>query len=113
MPTQRIPPDQWEDYLAGFSAHNQTRLITVDVESQDLGPQRIIDHTPFLGLEPDLKEREPTIIVVAGDPEGGRPDAVTHEIMKPRSIWIKEDEEGRAEALDIETEDGRTIIEFD
>ena len=113
MPTQQIPHDQWEDYLSGFSAHNQTRLITLDIESNEFGPQRIIDHQPLLGLEPDLKEHEPTIVVIAGDPEGKHPDALTHQVANPRAIWVKEDDEGRAEALDIETEEGRTIIEFD
>ena len=113
MPTQQIPREQWEDYLAGFSAHNQTRPITVDVEDAELGPQRIIDHMPLIGLEWDFKDRENSISVIAGDTEGGHPEALTHEVAKPKSIWIKEDAEQRAEALDIETESGRTIIEFD
>ena len=113
MSTQQIPRDQWEDYLAGFSALNQSRPISVDVEDAELGPQRIIDHMPLLGVEWDFKDRENSIIVIAGDPEGGHPDALTHEVAKPKSIWIKEDADQRAEALDIETESGRTIIEFD
>jgi len=113
MATQRIPQDQWTDFLAAFSAHNQTRNVIVDQETADLGAQRLIDRKPLLGVEPDLKdEHEPTITVIAGDPEGDEPAALTHQVMNPQAVWVKQDEKGRAEALDIEMEDGRTIIQF-
>jgi hypothetical protein len=113
MPTQQIPQDQWVDYLAGFSAHNQTRNVIVDMESSELGPQRVIDNKPFLAIEPDMEdELDPTIVVVVGDPQGEHPMALTHEVMKPKAIWVKESDDGQVEAVDIETDDGRTIIEF-
>ena len=113
MATQEILRDRWTNYLAAFSAHNQTRPVTVDVENTELGPQRLVDRKLLLGVEPDLKdEHEPTITVIAGDPEGGEPAALTHQVINPRTIWVKEDDEGRVQALDIETEDGRTIIQF-
>lgn len=113
MPTQQIPQDQWVDYLSGFSAHNQTRNIIVDIESNELGPQRIVDNKPLLSIEPDIRdENECTIVVVAGDPEGEHPSALTHEVTNPITIWVKQADDGKAEALDIETDDGRTIIEF-
>jgi len=113
MPTQQIARDEWTDYLAAFSAQNQTRPVIVDMESMELGPQRLVDSKPLLAVEPDLKdEHEPTITVVTGDPGGGEPAALTHQVMNPRSIWIKESDQGRVEALDIEMEDGRTIIQF-
>ncbi|MHB0913585.1 MAG: DUF5335 family protein [Armatimonadota bacterium] len=113
MATQQIAQSDWEEFLAAFSAHNQTRKVNIEMESTELGPQRLVNGEPLLGVEPDLKdEHEPTIVVVAGDPEGGEPAALTHEVMNPRSIWIKEDDSGKAEALDIETDEGRTIIQF-
>lgn len=113
MPTTQIARDQWEEYLSAFSAHNQTRSVNVDMESTELGAQRLINDRPLLGIEPDLKdELDPTIIVIAGDPQGGEPAALTHEVMRPTAIWVKQDDQGQTEALDIETEDGRTIIQF-
>jgi len=113
MATMQIPQDQWTDYLAAFSAHNQTRTVIIDMESAELGALRLVDHKPLLSVEPDLKdEHEPTITVIVGDPAGGEPAALTHQVLNPRVIWVKEDDEGRAEALDIEMEDGRTIIQF-
>ena len=113
MSTEQVPREQWEDYLAGFSAKNQTRPITVDIEDPDLGPQRIVEHIPLLGVEWDFKDRENNIIVVAGDPQGEDPESIAHEINQPKTIWVKADDTGRVEALDIESEGGRTIIEFD
>jgi hypothetical protein len=113
MPTQQIPQDKWNEYLEGFSAHNQTRNVNVDIESNDLGVQRLIDRKPLIGVEPDIKaESEQAIVIVAGDPQGGRPAALTHEVFNPQSIWVKQDDEGTVEALDIESEDGRTILQF-
>ena len=113
MPTMQIEQNEWKDFLSGFSAHNQTRMVAVDTESTELGPQRVIDGKPLLAVEPDLEdENEPTITVVAGDPEGGEPSALTHQVMNPRAIWVKQDDSGEPQALDIETEDGRTILQF-
>lgn len=113
MPTMQIPQEEWNDFLSAFSAHNQTRKVNVDIETSDLGAERLVDQKPLLALETDLKdEHEPTITVIAGDPEGGEPGALTHQVMNPVAVWIKQDDAGKAEALDIEMEDGRTIIQF-
>lgn len=113
MATQQIPREEWNEFLSAFSAHNQTRNVVVEMENMDLGVQRVIDGKPLLAVEPDIKdEHESTITVVAGDPQGGVPVAVTHQVMNPQAIWIKQNDDGEAEALDIETEDGRTILEF-
>lgn len=113
MPTAQISQDKWEDYLSAFSAHNQTRNVNIEMENTELGAQRVVDNKPLLGLESDLKkENERSITVVVGDEEGDNPSALTHQVMNPRAIWVKEDDEGRTQALDIEAEDGRTIIEF-
>jgi len=113
MPTQQIPQDQWEPFLADFSAFNQTRAVNVEVESPEVGSQTMIDNRPLLAVEPDVEDEfQRSITVVAGDTAGDTPSSVTHLAFNPKSIWLKEDDSGRAEALDIETEDGRTIIEF-
>ena len=113
MPTQQVPHDQWEVYLAEFSARNQTRPVIVDMETSELGQERLVDSAPLLGIEPDFKdEYQKSITIIAGDPEGAEPEALTHQVMNPRTIWIKEDDQGCAEALDIEMEGGRTIIQF-
>jgi len=110
MPTTQIRQEEWTDFLSGFSAHNQTKPVILEIESTDLGPQRVIDGKPLLAVEPDLEEE--MITVVAGDTEGEEPSALTHQVMNPRAIWVKSDDEGEPQALDIETEDGRTILQF-
>lgn len=110
MPTMQIGQDQWSDFLAGFSAHNQTRPVVVEVESAELGPQRVIDGQPLIAVEPDLEEE--LITVVTGDPQGGEPASLTHQVMNPKAIWVKQDDQGEPQALDIETDDGRTIVQF-
>lgn len=113
MPTRQIAKDQWEHYLDAFGAHNQTREISVDLESNELGPQKIIEHKPLLALEADLREdKERFITVIAGDTQGAEPEALTHRVLEPVAIWVKEDDQGQAEALDIESEEGRTLVTF-
>lgn len=113
MANRQIPREEWKEYLAAFSAHNQTRRVTVDLESKELGEQRLVDGKPLLALEPDIRdEYESTITLVAGDPGGAQPGALTHHVEQPNAIWVKQDEQGRVEALDIESPDGRTIVQF-
>lgn len=113
MPTQQIAVEQWEEFLSAFSAHNQTRKVVVDMESTELGPQRVVDGKPLLAIEPDLEGAVgKRITVIAGDTQGDDPVALTHQVMNPQSIWLKEDDQGNQQALDIETDDGRTIIQL-
>jgi len=113
MATQQVAKQEWKDYLAAFSAHNQTRRVTIDLENKELGEQRLVDNKPLLAIEPDIRdEYESTITLVAGDPEDGEPAALTHRINQPTAVWVKQDEQGRAEALGIESADGRTILQF-
>ncbi len=111
MPTQQIPHDQWDNYLAEFSADNQARNVIVEMDNNELGPQRIIDGMPLLSVESDLEDEE-MIVVIAGGTHIGHPLAMSHEVVHPRAIWVKQTEDGKPEAMDIETDEGRTIIEF-
>ena len=113
MPTRQIEKESWSRFLEGFSAHNQMREIAVDVEDNELGSQTLVDRKPFLAMETDLRDNiEPSIVLVAGDPAGGDPSVLRHRVMDPNSLWVKEDDTGRAEALDIEADNGKTVIRF-
>lgn len=55
--------------LSSFSAKYQTRNVTLDFESNELGPQRLVDRKPLIALEPDIKDDKTIITVIVGDPE--------------------------------------------
>lgn len=112
MTTRQIPRNEWIAYLTTFSANNQTRPVNIDLESNELGPQRLVEGRPFIAAEADTGGRENVITLIAGDPEGGEPEALTHEVTDPNAVWVKADDEGQIEALDIESPDGRTIVQF-
>lgn len=112
MPTRQIEKDKWTNFLDAFSAHNQTRNIMVDMEHKELGPQTVVNSKPLLALEADMNEDEQSITIIAGDPQGGEPESLTHRVMDPTAIWVKEDDQGRVETLDIESEEGRTLVKF-
>lgn len=112
MPTQQIPKDEWGAYLSSFSATNQTRPVTIDIESNELGPQRLVEDRPLVAVEAEPDGEEATITLIAGDPEGGQPTALTHQVPDATAVWVKSDDSGRIEALDIENSDGRTILQF-
>lgn len=112
MPTTEIPREQWTSYLRSFSASNQTRPVNIDFESNELGPNRLVEDRPLLAVEAETRGDEASITLVAGDPDGAEPAALTHEIPGPQAVWIKADDQGQAEALDIESPDGRIIVQF-
>jgi len=112
MSTHQIPRNEWTSYLNSFSATNQTRPVTIDLESNELGPQRIVEERPLIAIEAETHGDESTITLVAGDPEGGEPAALTHEIPGPNAVWVKDGDDGCVEALDIESPEGRTIVQF-
>ena len=112
MPTQQIPRDEWIAYLSAFSASYQTRPVNIDLESNELGPQRLVEERPLLAVEADMHGDDSMITLIAGDPEGGKPEALTHEIPDPSAVWVKSNDGGEVEALDIENPDGRVIVQF-
>jgi hypothetical protein len=109
METREIDRSQWNAYMAQVSNLCLNRPVTVEVSSENLGDQMVANHVPFLGIAPELKGSE----ACAVDIELGRigsTDAYLHEIPLAKRVMVRESDDGRPLALDIEGEDPETHV---
>lgn len=110
MPTQEIPHYEWERFFDGFSRLHRGWLVTVEVLGPDIGDQVQVRNLPLEGIAVEPNEvGEDQITIIAGT----EPDArISHTIPAPDRVWLKQNDEGADEALEIESIDGTVLISF-
>ena len=110
MPTQQVPNYEWKRFFDEFSRQHQAWLVTVEMQGRDIGHQVQVRNLPLEGItvEPnEMGEDEITII------SGSQPDAhISHTITSPRHVWLKQNDEGADEVVEIESFAGITLVGF-
>lgn len=104
MDMQEIAPEQWQEFLAGFSRAHAGWPVEVEVQDTG-GPRKLVEWQPLQGLSLDTKGTRPASISisVAGD-DGPH---LSHSIPMPLHI--------RASSTDVEIEPAQgpaTIMHF-
>jgi hypothetical protein len=109
MATREIPRDQWLEFLDGFSTRHDGWQVTVEVLGSDIGAQVEVRNLPLRGVSADVKGRLDRLEISAGT----RDNHVTHVIEEPVQLFVKQNESGADEALEIVTKDGIvTLLRF-
>jgi Family of unknown function (DUF5335) len=110
MPTQQIPHYEWSRFFDEFSRQHQAWLATIEMMGRDIGHQVQVRNLPLEGIfvEPnEIGEDDITIIA------GAQPDAhISHTITSPRRVWLKQNDEGADEAVEIESFAGVALVSF-
>lgn len=110
MPTQEIPGHEWASFFDGFSRRHRGWLVTIEVLQPELGDQVQVRNLPLEGIAVEANEvGEFDITIMAGS----SPDArISHTVSAPRRVWLKQDEHGGDEALNIEAFGGMVLLRF-
>ena len=110
MSTQEIPNYEWVRFFDEFSRRHEGRLTTIEMLQGDYGDQIQARDLPLNGIsvEPDEVAEDQIIIML-----GANPDArITHTISKPGRVWLKQNEDGEDETLEIESFEGTALLGF-
>ncbi|HVC21194.1 MAG TPA: DUF5335 family protein [Vicinamibacterales bacterium] len=108
MKSQVIPLSQWRQYLDSFSRQYDGWLVSMEVDSPEIGAQPEIDNLPLEGISADtVSTRDATIGIVAGRVTDGR---LTHTIVHATGLAVEETESGVKVALQVTAADGTTTI---
>ena len=110
MSTQEIPNYEWVRFFDEFSRRHEGWLSRVEFLPADYGDQIHARDLPLAGIsvEPDEVAEDQIIIML-----GGNADArITHTISKPGRVWLKQNEKGEDEALEIESFEGTALLRF-
>jgi hypothetical protein len=111
MRTEEIQHEQWRVFLDQFSRQHLGQPITVEVLSQDAGPERVATDLPLVGVVADPKDSGgESIEIVAGDSTHSN---VVHEIYDPSHLRVALGPDGKEVALEFESNSApRTLLHF-
>ena len=102
MSTREIERRSWDEYLASLSAMYVNHPVTMILESEALGSQVVAEHVPLVAIAPDPKGSEKGSV---GVELGSATDTLRQEIPDVKRLMVRENEDGRPQAIDIEGED--------
>lgn len=109
MPTQEILRDEWARYFEEFSRRHQGWLVTVEMLGLDIGDQVQVRNLPLEGIVVETNDDGDEITIIVGS----RPEArISHTICAPLRVWVKQNEQGADEALEIESPGGAMLVRF-
>jgi len=105
---QEIPQSQWIESLNDLSRRHQGWRISVEVLSQDLGAQPLVDDMPLLGLRFDPQGSEAgDIVIEIGD---ATEHLMNHHVDRPDQLWLSEMQPGAEVDIEIEAEGGNKTL---
>ena len=107
MPTQEIPHYEWERFFDEFSRVHRGWLVTIEMLGLEIGDQVQVRNLPLDGIAIEPNEiGEDQITIIAGAQGDAR---ISHTIDAPDRVWLKQNDEGADEALEIESIDGKVL----
>lgn len=110
MPTQEILRDEWARYFEEFSRRHQGWLVTVEILGLDIGDQVQVRNLPLEGIIVETNDSDGDEMTIIA---GSRPDArISHTICAPVCVWVKQNEQGADEVLEIELPSGAVLVRF-
>lgn len=107
MNKHEIPHHQWAPFLESFSLENAGRLVSVKSRYPEQGVVIEIENKP---LEALIQEAEPDTERIAIIFDQGSRISSTHFVSSPRQIRLRTTPEGAEEGVEIDAEDGRTVL---
>jgi len=111
MPTQEISREDWNNFFDAFSRQHEGWLATLEVFGSDVGAQEEAHELPLEGISisSEGKGADSIAISLGKTPE----DHVTHTIVKPEHVWLKQTSGGANAAVEIESEnENKTLLRF-
>ena len=105
----KIERAQWLAFADEFSQANRKRPFTLELVSETLGSQILMEKAPFMALDYD-PEGEGTLMFSAGGKEEG---LTTHTVTAPQEIWLETSDEEIDTALAVIAPEGKVILRFE
>lgn len=109
MATREIPRQEWVRFFDSFSQVHAGWFVTVEVLGPSVGDQIEASETRLFGIGADVRDDKSEIEITVGvTPEAH----LRHIVSEASRVYLKTDEEGADEVLEIEAVDATTLILF-
>ena len=104
--TKKIPAERWAEWSTTFSNGNRGRLVKIEVVSDEVGAEPLVDAATLVALDYDPAGKGNNFVISYGDEAAPS----SHVIAKPAALWQAQGEDGLVVSLEIEAEGGSRII---
>jgi hypothetical protein len=108
--TIEIPRETWAVYFDNLNKRALNEPVRIQVENRDIGDQELTRRLPLVGIDLETKGSE------AGDIEvtvGDERRELLHHIDNAVRVYLKVDDDGNIDCLEIEDGDnGKTLLFF-
>ena len=110
MQSQEIPSNQWIPFFNSISKRHQGEHVSVELVGRDIGEQREAKDQSLLGITVDPPTGACKIEVMVGDAAAAN---IAHEIAHPIHVRLAISDDGKDQALEIESDAGPcTLLRF-
>ena len=110
MPTTQIQQNDWVTFFDSFSNRHRGWLVTLEIMDPDIGDQTEARDLPLVGITAELSDRGPDQIEIVVGTESDK--HVSNTIVEPSEVWLKSNEEGADEVLEIKGENETALLRF-
>lgn len=109
MSSVAIPPEEWSEFLAGFSQSHCGWLVRLEIHDLDTEENVSSPYLPLRGIELDTEDRNnPRITVTMGSDH----KLIKHVLFRPSHLTAEVSSEGADESLHVESMNTSTTIRF-
>ncbi|MFE8595631.1 DUF5335 domain-containing protein [Archangium violaceum] len=109
--TIEIPRETWAVYFDNLSKRALNEPVRIEVENRDIGDQEMTRKLPLVGIDLDTKGSEAGAIEVS---VGDERRELMHRIDNAVRVYLKVDDDGNIDCLEIEDQDdGKTLLFFE
>jgi hypothetical protein len=103
---KHIPQDRWLEFFDQFTNGNKGRQIKLEIFDREIGDQTPVESAPLWSLVYDPMRVGNNLTLEIGRDEV----SYAHTINNLSDVWERQDENGKAVALEVLSEDGTQNI---
>jgi hypothetical protein len=107
--TEEIAPGEWEDFLANLTRRHQAWPVTVEQGGPDMVYRVQAANRPLTGALVIDSDSLPTILICLANGKTATASSCV-AVTEVRRVWVKRNENGMDEALEIEAADGTVTL---
>ena len=110
MPTREIQRNEWGTFFDSFSNRHRGWLVVLEIMDPQIGDQTEARDLPLVGITAELNGGGPDQIEII---LGGQSDShVSDTVVGPKEVWLKSNDDGADEVLEIKGENKTVLIRF-
>lgn len=107
MMARELPPEEWSAFFDGFSQQHEGWLVTIKAAGFDFEGRAGACELPLMGIACGAKcDGEGVVSIFLGKGPG---EYMTHTVVAPKHVRLKETEERAHELLEVESATGEVM----